>query len=260
MPVSGEPERFIATYDIHRGYEHRAGKITPLHDPKAWGVVMKFAQDFKPHHWVVGGDGLDCGEISHHNRAKPRRTEGFRLLKVAEEMRREVIKPIEDVTSATATYILGNHEDWIEDLLDADPALEGLIDINKLLGLDDWTVVPQGGCHQLGKLHFIHGDQISGGVNAAKNAVDAYMENVRLGHFHTYQVATKTSAVGNVLGKTGVVVPCLCGKNPKYNESRPNRWVQGFAFGYVMPDGTFNDYVAVIVDGVAAVNGKVYRG
>ncbi len=260
ITASPEPERFIATFDIHVGFEHRHGRVVPLHDPQAWSVVMQFAQDFKPHHWIVGGDALDCGEISHHNKMKPRRTEGFRLLRSAEYCHKEVITPIEEVTSHTATFIKGNHEDWVEDLLDADPALEGIVNLEKLLHLDKWKVVEQGGCHQLGKLHFIHGDQISGGVYAARNAVDAYMENVRLGHFHTFQVATKTSAVGNVLGKTGMVVPCMCGKDPRYNEGRPNRWVQGFLYGYVMSDGSFHDFVAIILQGQTVVNGKVYRG
>lgn len=232
----------------------------PLHDLKAWDIVMRFAQDFKPHHWIIGGDGLDCGEISHHNRLKPRRTEGFRLLKVAEEMKREVIRPIEAVTLKTTRYIKGNHEDWIEDLLDADPALEGLVSLEGMLDLKNWEVIEQGGFTRLGHLHFIHGDQISGGVNAARNAVDAYGECIRLGHFHTFQAATRTSAIESKLPKTGVAVPCLAQKNPRYNESRPNRWAQGFNYGWVMPDGSFHDYVALVIDGQAVVNGTVYRG
>lgn len=252
--------RFLACWDLHRGYERRSGHKTPLHDPRAWASVMKFAQDFKPHTTILGGDVLDCGPISHHNERKPRRTEGFRLQLDAEEAVAEVIKPLEDLTSGNCLFITGNHEDWIEDLLDKDPALEGLVDLEELLELQAWSVVPQGGYHKLGKLYFIHGDQIGGGVNAAKNAVEAYMQNVRLGHFHTYQVATKTSAVDAKLGKTGIVVPCLCSKDPKYNEGRPNRWVQGFLFGYVADDGTFTDYVVPIINGQFVVDGKTYRG
>lgn len=257
-----ELKRFIHTTDLHWGYERRQGRKLPMHDPKAWGAVMAFAQHFKPHHWVMGGDILDCGAISHHNHNKPRRTEGFRLQRDAEECVTQVLRPAEAaiVAGGSRHFIIGNHCDWVEDLLDKDPALEGLVSIPSLLKLDNWTVIPQGGYCRLGKLHFIHGDQISGGANAAKNAVEAYGENIRLGHFHTHMTHTKTSAIDSKLAKTGVVVPCLCTKDPKYNEGKPNRWVQGFGWGYILPDGTFSDYVSIIIDGKFAADGKVFKG
>ena len=135
-----------------------------------------------------------------------------------------------------------------------------MFDIRKLLSLDStWQVIPQGKGFNLGKLTFIHGDQISGGEHCAKAAVTTWERNVRFGHHHTYQVYTKTSALDIKLGRTGVAVPCLCTKDPKYGEGKANRWQQGFNFGYLLEDGTFRDYVALIIDGKAVVEGKVYR-
>jgi hypothetical protein len=223
-------------------------------------MVMQFAQDSKPHHWVFGGDMLDCGVVSHHNRGKPGRTEGLRLLQDAEECKAQIVKPAYALASKSATYIVGNHEHWLEDLTDDQPGLEGLVGLKPLLGLGDWNVIEQGGYHRIGKLHFIHGDQISGGTNAAKNAVDTYGASVRLGHFHTAQMATKTSAIHNVLGHTGAVVGCLCTKDPKYGQGKPNRWVQGFNFGWVDTNtGLFNDYFPIICNGRTVINGKVYK-
>lgn len=253
-------ERFIGTWDLHYGYERRSGHKSPLHDMRAWDVVMKFAQDFKPHHWVFGGDMLDCGVVSHHNHGKPGRTEGLRLLQDAEDCKREIIKPAFDLVSKEAIYIEGNHENWLEDLTDNQPGLTDMVSLERILGLEKWTVIPQGGYHRIGKMYFIHGDQISGGINAAKNAVDYYAQSVRLGHFHTFQAATKTSAIHHELGITGMVVPCLCTKDPKYGQGKPNRWMQGFNYGWIdTHSGRFNDYVVIIINGQFFAHGKTYK-
>lgn len=207
---------------------------------------------------MLGGDILDCSCISHHNHGKPGAVEGFRLLSDAKELRAELIDPLESMSKKSLTYIIGNHEDWLTDLSDQIPALEGIIGVRPLLSLKNkWKIVEQGGTHKLGKLIFIHGDQIKGGENAAKNATLAYERNVRLGHFHTYATYAKTSAV-EANGHTGIVVPCLCKKSPKYGGGAPNRWMQGFLWGYI-GENMFSDYVSVIVDGKFIANGKEYR-
>ncbi len=204
---------------------------------------------------------LDCGVISHHNHGKPGATEGLKLLSDAKEGREVFILPVEEIVGkGDLVYITGNHEDWLTDLTDKVPALEGLVDLETLLKLKKWKVIPQGGFYNLGKLTFIHGDTVKGGEQVAKNAVLYYERNVRFGHHHTFQTYTKNSAFEYKNGKTGVAVPCLCTKNPKYGEGAPNRWMQGFNYGYVREGGFFSDYVVTIVDGTFVVNGKTYKG
>lgn len=253
-------EKFIAFFDAHMGYERRGGHKVPLHDPKAIAVALQFAQDFKPNHVILGGDILDCGPVSHHNKGKAGQVEGLRLLADAQECRTTILNPLESLKTTSLTYIVGNHEDWLQDVVDEQPALEGIVDVGALLKLDRWKIVPQGDAHKLGKLTFIHGDQIRSGEHVAKAAVTAYERNVRFGHHHTFQTHTKTSAI-DANGHTGIAVPCLCKKGPRYGEGAPNRWMQGFLWGYVGgPDGVFNDYVSVVVNGKACINGKLYRG
>src|SRR4051812_48040793 len=103
--MASQPERFIATWDLHWGTERVSGHRVALHDLAAWNAVLAFAKDFRPHHWICGGDMLDCGSVSHHNRHKPRRTEGMRLLSDATECREAVIRPIEKLTLDSLTYI-----------------------------------------------------------------------------------------------------------------------------------------------------------
>lgn len=253
-------ERFVALYDLHWGYERRNGHKVPLHDQKALNVALQFIKDYKPQHIILGGDILDCGSISHHNHGKPGAVEGFRLLGDAKELREAVITPLEAVGAKSLTYIVGNHEDWLTDLVEQIPALEGIVDVSSLLGLKRWKVIPNGDMTKLGKLVFVHGDQIKGGEHSAKWATVAYEKNVRFGHHHSAQLYTKTSAI-DANGHTGICVPCLCRKGPKYGGGSPNRWAQGFLWGYVNgPQGLFNDYITIIIDGQAIINGKLYKG
>lgn len=224
-------------------------------------MALEFIKDFKPDHVILGGDILDCGCISHHNHGKPGATEGFKLLSDATELKEKVIDTIgKAVPKAKKVYIVGNHEDWLSDLEQAIPALEGIINVQSLLKLDKtWKVIPQGEAHRLGKLVFIHGDQVKGGEHSAKWATVAYEANVRFGHHHTHQIYSKITAF-DTAGHNGIAVPCLCKRNPNYGGGSPNRWSQGFYWGYLLPDGNFSDYVTVITNGQAIANGKLYRG
>jgi hypothetical protein len=257
---------YLALYDIHVGHERRpgAGKVA-LHDPRALRAVWKFAEEFKPKRIVMGGDIVDCGVISHHQKGKPGRTEGLRLAQDMTLANELVVQPAESTLArgGTIDYLLGNHEDWLMDLIDEQPGLEDMISLERGLGLSKkWTVHPQGSVLHFSKhLLFMHGDQIKGGgENKAKAAVDIYDRCVRLGHYHTFQSFTKTSPIESELPRTGVVIPCLATKNPRYNESKPTRYVQGFNFGWVREDGSFSDYVVPIINGRFIANGKEFCG
>ena len=251
-------EKFVALYDSHIGFELRGGHKVPLHDGGAIKIATQFIKDFKPDHTILGGDMLDCGCVSHHNHGKPGATEGMKLLQDAKLCRDTLIKPVEAHTKKTLTYITGNHEAWLEDLEIQVPALEGMFSVEKVLGLGSkWKVIPQGQSHKLGKLMFLHGDQVKGGQYPAKWAVEAYERNVRFGHFHCFQAFSKTSALEDNT-KTGMVIPCLCKKGPLYGGGAPNKWSQGFLWGYIHDDGSYSDYVSLISKGKATINGKVY--
>lgn len=253
--------KFLYAVDVHYGFERVHGHKRPLHDTKAISAVLQFAGDFKPDIVILGGDILDCGAVSHHNHGKPGATEGLRLLGDAKECRAAVIEPLEQLKPKQLVYIEGNHEAWLHHLVEQQPTLEGIVDLKALLKLDRWKVVPQGGQFDLGKLTFLHGDTVSGGEHVAKQAVTNYERSVRFGHYHTYQAFTKNSPSEYKNAKTAVAVPCLCLKTPKYGKGKPNRWVQGFQWGFVGEGGRYTDYTSVIVDGrFVGPGGKQYKG
>ncbi len=254
-------EKFVALFDVHWGCERDGSRHkVSLHDEKAVGVALNFIADFRPDHVVLGGDVLDCGPISHHRRGKPGQLESLRLLADANECASRLIAPIEmAVGKGRLVYHIGNHEDWLQDITDELPALEGIVDIRSILHLKPrWEVIEQGKASRLGKLTFVHGDQVRGGANPALWAVTAFEKNIRFGHFHTFQVSTKTTPI-DTNGHTGIAVPCLSKKGHMYGQGAPNKWMQGFLWGYVDGD-CFSDYVTVIINGKGIINGKIYRG
>lgn len=255
-------QKFLALFDAHVGFETQGGRLVPLHDAKALAAVVEFAKDFRPHHLILGGDMLDCGPVSHHRKGKVGQLEGLRLVKDADILRKSVIEQLETAAQkGRRIYHIGNHEDWLAQLTDETPGLEGLLDIKRLLELGkEWEVIPQGGVSKLGKLHFLHGDQVNSTQNPAKWAVEAYEKSVRFGHFHTFAAHSKIAALTDT-GHTGVAVPCLCRRNQNYGGGSPNRWVNGFLYGYTDPtNGHYTDHVVTMVKGTFMANGKKYGG
>lgn len=256
--------KFIACGDIHCGFERINGRKQPIHDLKSWGALVEFAKDFKPDAWVFGGDQLDCGPVSHWNGSKKKSVEGLRLVEEFETFEKEYLTTTDRLLprDGKKIWMTGNHERFISDFTETNPGVEGLVEVESFLKLEKrgWEIKALGKNANLGKLHFIHGDKLGGGDNFTKKAVTECERSIRIFHHHTFQVATKVSALDIKDRKTAIGVPCLCLKNPGYAREKPNRWLSGFNFGYINNDGTFNDYVVVITDGKFSVEGKSYKG
>ena len=256
-------KKYIFTPDKHVGWERQHNKLVPLHDARSIGAMLEFARDFKPDVWIEGGDNLDCGPVSHWLKDKKISLKDLDLSKDISLYQKIVLDPIHSIMDRKGTsryWMKGNHEGWLDEFAELHPGMASLVDVRSLLPLQDWTLVEQGGYVKLGKLYFIHGDTLTGGSTVAAQAVTRYEHSIRFGHFHTYQVATKYGMLDAKHIKTGIAVPGLCRRNPNYLEGKPNQWMQGFNFGYIHDDGTFNDYTVVIVNGQFTANGQTYKG
>jgi hypothetical protein len=255
---------YVFLTDIHYGFERKQGKKVPLHNPRILDAVGLFLEDFKPDVIIYGGDTLDCGPISHHNRRQNFSIEGLRLLSDADGlsavMRQYRMAAFDkDRGEAEEVYIEGNHEDWLNDLVEDYPGLAGNLALPRLLNNLHMEVVPQGGVFKLGKLYFLHGDQIRSSLYPARWAVDAFGKSVRFGHFHTYQSFTKVSALDGDC-RTGVAVPCLCTRGPGYGKGAPNRSINGFNYGYVESTGNYFDMTPIITNNKFVADGVEYAG
>lgn len=256
---------FIAAFDLHFGWEHRyeygRRKTVPTHSLESVGALMSFARDFKPDVFILGGDQLDASCVGHWNRGKPRITEGFRLKEDMDLLNKHVLEPIDRI-STKKIWIVGNHERFIDDLLDELPGIEGLCEPHNYLRLKPrgWEVVELGKIYKLGKLNFIHGDVLKPGKARAQRLVSEYRRNIRCGHFHTFEAATDVTPYDRKDFHTGIVVPAMARCNAAYLKNKVSNHHQGFLYGWVADNGTFTDHVMTIVNNKFIHNGKVYDG
>lgn len=247
--TSGKPLKGIAIFDMHH----------PKHDKKLWRNILDFVEEFQPDIFALGGDNMDLEVVSHWVGNKRKIVEGKRLLHDYKTFNRDVLDPLNAVLPEDARKIcmLGNHEDWINQYLAEHPEMEGLIELTNHLHLDDWEVYEYGENANVGKLHIIHGAYVNQ-HNAFKTA-QVYGRNIIYGHGHTYQAYTITAPL-DVQSHMATQIPCACHLNPSYRLNQPNTWVNGFATFYVQPNGNFNLFPVIAVDGAfVAPTGKYYE-
>jgi hypothetical protein len=188
--------------------------------------------------------------------------EGLRIQQDVDELSANVMVPVEESGAEDLFFMIGNHEDWLYQLVDAQPGLADTLTFEKLFNLKarGWKEVPQGSHLDFGKLRFIHGDQLGNTDAVAKAAIIEHGKSIAFGHFHTQQQYVKHSPVDAKDIHIGIAVPALANRGPAYGKKRANKWANGFLFGVIWPDGTFNHYVPIITDGRFYANGKTYKG
>lgn len=250
---------FVALFDLHFGWEMRRvnGSLrkSPTHDLKLFENVASFVKDFSPDVLILGGDNLNASFLSRHNRGKPRLVEQFRAKDEYDAFNEKMLVPLEDIAARKNTrkiFLLGNHERWIEDFLDENPTVEGIIEPESYLklGARMWEVIDYGKLFKLGKLYFAHGDAIRTAAKyRAATLLASYQRNIITGHSHTLQVHLSTG-LQDGQPHASWIVPMMGATNPDYLKGAPTNWAQGFVFGAVWPNGNFN------VVPVIATNGK----
>lgn len=253
---------WVVIFDVHYPFYHRP----------TWEAAKDFIQK-NPKliaGFVLAGDQHHNEEISHWSNGKPllrppgsykRNTEGFGVL--LNDM--EALLPRE----AEKVWIEGNHEDWVQQLIERQPELQGTMERPLLYNLAErgWKVLALGEGKKLGKLLVVHGEGLSGIGNQAsvyhsKRAVESFCTSVLYGHFHSAQSYTKVlphSAKDKWIAYSS---PACCTLNPSYLKNRPNAWVSGFTIVELhdppKSNSNFNVYPVIVSDGTFAFGGNVY--
>jgi hypothetical protein len=259
---------YMAVFDAHAGWatSNHGGiqKVVETHSAPAWAAAVEFARDFRPDILLFGGDQVNCGPISHHEKGKPGKTDGATLKEELELCADLLVAPLCGATRRGARIIWhrGNHERWFDDMIDEQPALRGLTSIERQVGLPRKAeVYSYGDVSHIGKCAFVHGENIRSGRYPARWALNEYQRNIRFGHFHTYDAATMSTPVDVTDAKTAICVPALANTSQPYANNAPNRCLNGWLYGYVdEATGNFFDTIVTMVDGVAVIGGKVYGG
>lgn len=230
-----------------------------------YDAMLDFVAKNKIDGFVFGGDQFDNQEVSPHTRGKHLLREGKRLAQHTKDFDTKILKPLEKLLEKSEKiYIHGNHDAWLEQFIEEHPELQGSLERESLLRLEErgWKVIPCGKVFKKGKLTFAHGEQLTGIGNQvsgqpAKKAVDAYCGSVLFGHFHSLQVFGKVMPYDGSQKWAGYCSPCLCNTNPAYLRNRPTSFISGFTIVEFHGD-SFNVYPIVVTKGRFAFGGKEY--
>jgi hypothetical protein len=237
----------------------------PYHDVRSLAAVEKLMADYRFDGYIQIGDFMDFDCISSHNKNNLRAVENKRLQldyyvgNAILDRHQAIIRTRNK--DATFTIIEGNHEFRTERYLDANPALEGMVEVptclefgrRKIKWVPYWS---KGTSFVLGKAKFIHG-RYTNQYHAAKT-VNNYGCNIFYGHTHDIQTYSKemdgdeNTIVGQSLG-------CLC-RNQSYMRGAPNKWQQAVTIFDFFPDGNFTYNVIRIFKHRFIFNGQVYQG
>jgi predicted phosphodiesterase len=253
---------WVTVFDIH--YPH-------IHYP-TWYAALDFIRQNpdKIAGFLFGGDQHDNAEISHHTAGKPlyrptgsyaAHTKGFD--KILTEL--ENVLPDE----AERVWIQGNHDAWVNQLIERQPELSGTLERPLLLNLEErgWQVLELGEGKQLGKLLVIHGEGLTGignqaSIYHAKKSVESFCCSVLYGHLHTAQSYTKILPHSEKDKWIGYSSPACCTLNPTYLQNRPTAWVNGFTIVELQEPSkklsNFNVYPVIVSNGSFAFGGNVY--
>lgn len=242
----------------------------PVHDPKVQRAKLKFAADIKPDVWVNVGDHYDFFSVSKYDKEPDRRE----TLQDEFDSSVSYWEDVCDVTKGDVHYLQGNHEHRLERLIRDMPGLHNLrgLALGKLADLPSrvkWRAY--GEDLRLGRLLFMHGDNVGGrfGVASPASWVLSNMPgiNVVFGHFHRSEVKLRTARDPD--GGARTFVACAQGhgsdvRKAKYDKRCPYQdWQHGFTYiETYRVDGKerFQIHPIVIVDGRFAWNGRVYDG
>jgi predicted phosphodiesterase len=230
----------------------------PYADYRAWGLMLRAAQDFKPHTIVVGGDFVDFDSVSMHPRRVIRDVPTLADEFDAARKRRAELDALE---ASLKVYIKGNHENRFDRMICSMPALRGLTSIEKEIGLTEngWHVVEYHREFQLGKLWVTH-DLDNAGENAHSLALKKAGASIVINHTHRIGYTVR----GNIRGKpqVGAMFGWLGDSTKieyKSNGSARHEWALGFGVGLQDNDGTVFLAPCPIVDYRVCCFGKLYR-
>ncbi len=235
----------------------------PEHDPVSLNAVEQYMEDHEWDEMVQLGDLLDLDELSKHNIGNLRIVESKRIRKDLDIAGAILDRWQKKLRKAKITILEGNHDFRMERYIDANPALEGLLEVPNALKLKDRGIrwVPawsKGQVYDIGKAQFTHG-LCTNQYHACK-MVREFGSNIFYGHTHDVQMYSQTYR-GDDETRVGQSLGCLCKYELSYLRGRPTRWQQAFAIFRFLPSGFFSYSVVRIFNGeFISPEGKVYKG
>ena len=221
---------------------------------KVYEPVKKFIADFKPDKIYLMGDFADCCSLSHWNLQKRRKMEGLRHKKEVANVEKEIkylAKYCDEIV-----WLEGNHEDWLNQYLDKNPEMEGLIEYSELIDFEKYNIkwVPLNTLHKVGHLFLTHGMYIND--HHAKKHLQKLGCNICYCHTHIPQTYGMNMKMQEPFKAT--CLGCLCDFKAPYLKGKEGNWINGFAVLYVAKNGEFNLYPVDVINKRFYWNDKRY--
>lgn len=242
----------VALYDAHLR--------TSLDEAtKAYHLARRFVKDIKPDEIVIGGDMSEIASLSGWARNKRLSMEGKRYVDEVALLNSEL--DYYQKHAKSVVYLEGNHEQWVSQYIDENPAMEGILNLPKALSLKDrgikwYPYTHKGKLYRRGKLHYIHGYYWPD--HHAKKHLTTFGVNLLYGHVHRSQKYVLNMQMQPPLQAWSI--GCLCDQNPDFRRGQPSGWTNGFAVIQTdMATGDFSVQEVVIDRDRFIYDGKVYK-
>jgi hypothetical protein len=216
-----------------------------------------------PDYWLDLGDLMEYYEISRHVGRAIRTVNGKTLAKSNAAANRVLDDRQAALRNGRYIQLGGNHDKRPEDIINEQPQLEGIIEIENTLRFEERGITyikswDNGDLAKLGKAYFNHGKYVN--EHHAKKHVDRYGKNIFYGHTHDVQSYSKVWE-GDGETRIGQSLGCMCRYDLDYKKGDPDKWQQAVTTFYVRPNGMFSYFISPIFNGTfVAPNGKEYRG
>lgn len=230
----------------------------PYEDTKAVELMLEVARREKPDTVVVMGDCADFYAVSSHAKDPNR----VNLLEWEVGAVNDFLDKLDSIGAKEYIFVSGNHEDRLERyLMNKAPELFNIVRIDKLFNLEKrgWKYVPYKQDYKVGKIYVTH-DTGRAGATAHTDALNAYQDNVVIGHTHRLAYSVVGNArgvphVGAMFGWLGDVEAV----DYMHRISAARNWALGFGWGYQEPNGNVHIRPIPIVDYKCVINGKLYE-
>jgi len=228
----------------------------PFENKPAVRVMFDFLADYKPDLIVLAGDIYDFYEISDFDKGPGRIT----TLQDEFDEGRYFISAIDELCP-NVDYLLGNHEDREQRLINKNPGLFKLrsLDIKRAAELPEhWRIHPSQTHFKLGKLTALHGDikGVKTAVHPARTLFQKLKRSCIFGHFHRFGNHLDTNYDGEIRG--GFANGHLSDVSRVTSWVTCPDWQEGLSTISLCEDGGFAVQQRLIVNGRLITEGKEY--
>jgi len=217
----------------------------PIHDKRAYGLVMDFCESFKPDIFVNLGDLGHFNGISHYNKKRIQLRNDYPI-KTDFDFIREHHHRQRAMNPKAEIYTLGgNHDEtWMKRWIEEHPEMKGYIDIHKDMGVMDYNIKYISVEKQplvLGKMNFIHGWFTN--VHHSKKTAELANRNVVYAHSHDYQSFTPPAFYSSDRKIAWCMGHLSDESKADYLQHRPTNWMLMFGVFFLNEDtGEFTLY------------------